>query len=381
MQFVLGLVLGAVLGVIVERLLGYPLDRLILDPLTRRRSQQQARKMNESYSVQGELLVIGESAIFVNQFFPVGIASESISGHVSRVPTTLDERLRESTGMHGRVSVSRVEAAIVEWKERLESEPHAWNGDSLALERCAVGRVPTTEEPVISMWFRESDYATARAVEQFWMGVAQSERRSLSGEALRDVDPFLCNAFGLNCTVETADGLVLVAKRGRNARGWSGYWHTSFNEGLSVADTRPGGIVDIVAAFGRGLDEELGLDPRAVPNFRERLSIHSLILDVDTYQWGLLAHLDLAGTEFTSSVVRGMRNLGAAPDDWEASDIRFIEFAGGTHEVLHEIDQAQGWVPHGLLNVALSAIVRHPSQARELRSALLRAHERGTTKD
>lgn len=372
MNFLLGLLAGAILGVVAERIFGYPLDRYILEPLARKRELRRMDLLNVQNAVDGELVVVGRSAIFVHQFFPVGIGADAISAQMERGSSSIEDRFSSSLAPGMEVDLGEVRDAREDWGRRLEEEPHAWNGTSLALTRCEIGRVPTTEEPVVSMWFRETDYATARAIEQSWMSVPVARRRSIDGQDLRVVDQFLCNGFGLNCTVESADGKVLVTKRGPNARGWSGSWHTSFNEGLSVADRGPGGVIDMVAVFGRGLHEELGIDAAAVPNFDERLVIHSLILDVDTYQWGLMAHLDLQGTRYTSDAIRGLRNLGAAADDWEASSVRFIEFALGTHAVLGEIADADAWVPHGLLNLALSSIVRHPSQARHIRDALLR---------
>ena len=73
----------------------------------------------------------------------------------------------------------------------------------------------------------------------------------------------------------------------------------------------------------------------------------------------------------TSKFLQGLRNVGAAADDWEASEIRFIDFGKNLNGILSEIEKSNTWVPHGLLNVALSTIVRHPSYANPVYSRLM----------
>lgn len=371
MDFAIGLLLGAVLGVIAERLLGPPIDRFIKNPLHDRLGRRNLNSMNRKYGVQGELLIVGDSAIFVHQFFPGGLENKHLSAQMIRGDRPPLARLSESFLPHDSLSIEVYEETKQRWIEELERDPRAWNGISLALDRCEVGRSPTRELPTLSLWFRETDYATARVAEQLWWSEPLNLRRNIDGEKLRVVDPFLSNGFGLNCTIETADGKLLVARRGNNARGWNGRWHTSFNEGVSVADRLPGHEVDLIGAFGRGMKEEIGLDPSEVPNFQDLLNIHALILDVDNYQWGLLAHLDLRGTVYTSKFLQGLRNVGAAADDWEASEVRFIDFGKNLEGILFEIEKSNTWVPHGLLNVALSTIVRHPSYANPVYSGLM----------
>lgn len=371
MEFAFGLLLGAILGVIAERLLGPPIDKFVKNPLHAKVSRRNLHAINKKYGVQGELLVVGDSAIFVHQFFPGGLEIDNLSAQMVRGARPLSSRLSESFYADDSFEIEGFNLVKQKWETKLDSDPQAWNGISLALDRCEVGRSPNSELPTLSLWFRETDYAAARAVEEFWLSEPVAIRRQVDGEQLRIVDPFLSNGFGLNCTIETADGKLLITRRGKNARGWNGRWHTSFNEGVSVADRLPGHEVDIVAAFGRGMKEEIGLDPRDVSNFQELLQIHALILDVDNYQWGLLAHLDLRGTVFTSQFLRGLRNVGAAADDWEASEVRFIDFDRDAGGVLDEIDHSDAWVPHGLVNLALSAIVRHPSNASPVHKALM----------
>lgn len=318
-----------------------------------------------------KLLVLGKNALFIHQFSILGINHRNISAQISDPASNLAERIERSSICGESVTAEKVEAARKQWADKLAADPVKWNGETLALEKCELGQGGDGEDPTLQLWFRQTDYALARVAEDMWLELPLSERRSLTGSHLPDVDPFFSNGFGLNCTVETADGYVLVSRRGPAAHGWNGYWHTSFNEAVAPDDRDDGHFVDIIGGFRRGLKEELGLDLEQVPGFSERLTIHTLMLAVDTYQWGLLAHLDLSNTEFTADYMSGLRKIGAAPDAWEASEIRFIKFAAGPEEAIAEIERAEEWIPHGLLNLALSAIVKHPSKSQLIQKKLL----------
>lgn len=309
------------------------------------------------------------SGLFVHQFFPNGISLENLHWQMSQEPSDVASRIRESVA-RGIIEPKEAENSRLKWAAMLDSDPSAWNGISLALEKIALSRTPMREDPVLNLWFRETDYASARAAGDFWREKAPEEGWGLDGETLRRVDPFFSNSFGLNCTVETADGKLLITRRSSGARDWTGLWHTSFNEGLSLEDLDPVAGLDPVKAFQRGLKEEIGIDPQHVPEFERRLTIHTLMLEVSLYQWGLLAHLDLNGTEFTSESILALRDQGAAADSWEASEVRFVEFDETPTSIVDEISNSAEWIPHGLLNVAQSTIVRFPESAREIREAL-----------
>lgn len=189
-EFILGLLLGAVVGVVAERILGYPFDSLILKPIASRRAQSKLRKMAGEYAISGELVVVGGVGIFVNQFFPGGIEAAHLYGHVRADGQPLQERMGESALVRPDLSPTLLDALYAKWVKNLDEDPHAWNRVSLALQRCEVGRVPTTEEPVLNLWFVEADYAEARVAEELWWERSVEERRAMDGELLRSVDPF-----------------------------------------------------------------------------------------------------------------------------------------------------------------------------------------------
>lgn len=371
MSFVWGLVLGALVGVLIERLVGHPFDHLILKPTLALLRRSRIRRLNSRLKVSGEVSIIRDSALFVHQFVSNGLDSKNLIAQMASEPVTLKERHEQSSMSQHFPLVSDLSSRIDSWAMKLEADPHFWNGTSLALYRCDVSRTPRAEEPVLVMQFREENYATFCAIDEIWQSIGTETRRSFDGDRLRQVDPLLSNCFGINCTVETADGQVLLTTRSTLARSWASHSHISFNEGLSSLDRRPGGVVDVLGAFERGFQEEIGVSIRELPDFFNRLVIHSLVLDVDRYQWALLAHLNLENTSLTSSKLSAMRSLGAATDDWEASDVRFISFSDSPTAVLSELKSSRPWVAHGLLNLALSAIHRHPASADEIRDAVV----------
>jgi len=371
MSFIFGLIVGGLFGVVLERLVGHPIDYFIIQPLLGVKRRRRFQRAAESVNLQNELCVVAGTALFVHHFVPAGFAWDKLHTSMDNKSLTLNERLEKSKFSSVLPDADQLERSIDSHAARLDADEHYWNGISLALSECQFSREPGFEQAELSLKFREENYATACAIEEAWESLTLEQRRSIDGNSLRRVDPLLCNGFGLNCTIETADGFVLLTHRSDYTRGWKRHRHISFNEGLSVRDLLPGGVVDLERGFARGLHEELGIQASQIPDFRRRLVVHTFVLDVDRYQWGLLAHLNLEETDITSAAIRMARNLGAATDDWEASDISFIPFKDSATEVISELINPNSWVSHGLLNLALSAIHRHPTKARQIRSALL----------
>jgi hypothetical protein len=373
MQFLYGLLIGGLCGVLLERAIGHPIDHFVIRPISTAWRHRRNRKTGSTLGVDDELIVVAGSALFVHQFVPRGFAHRLITAQVDSAHSGIEQRLRASS-MAGLMPQPEVlEERVKAWFDLLEADPHYWNGSSLALTRCDVTRVGDSEDSALNLVFRDGDYATLCAIDEQWKSIDINARRAMDGDSLRKVDPLLSNSFGLNCTIETDDGAVLLTRRSELARDGANRAHISFNEGLSALDRRPGGGVDILGAFARGMHEELGISASQIPDFTDRLTVHTLMLDVDLYQWGLLAHLDLDGTRITSDTIRISRNLGAAPDDWEAAEIWTLPFSNSADSVLAELKHPRPWIAHGLLNLALSTAHRHPARAGDIRLALARA--------
>ena len=176
------------------------------------------------------------------------------------------------------------------------------------------------------------------------------------GEAL----PGLSHSLGMNATVVTADGRVLLTQRSGVTNSGRVATHISVNEGVTVHDLTSG-RVDPVKALKRGIWEELGIPENDVPD--ECVTVHSLILDTERYQWGLLAHVDLRharASTWTAGRVFQARATGQAVDKWESGVLRAPDFTADV--VLEELSDPTGWIAHGWANLLLSGMLAFTSR-------------------
>lgn len=369
MEFVAGVLAGGVAGVVIERLLGRPFDRFVVSPIAERYRHRRLAELSNTYQLNGEQILIGDHNLFVRQFAPGGFRRGDLLGTYDG-EHSLKDRYEQSSIASDLVSYDVLESEIAAEADRLDQDPHQWNGQKVALRSVAVSRTVDVEEVTLQMQFVSADHATMSAIGRVWLEAHRGHpNRILTGDQLRSVDPLLSNSFGMNATVETADGFLVVTRRGAMTSGWHGRWHTSVNEGVGPMDILPGGRVDLVESLLRGLREELGVEAIDTPDLRSRVNVHTLVLEVDLYEWALLAHIDLRNTDWTASEIRAARGLGSAHDDWEASELRFVPF--GVASALAECRQQEAWIPHGLLNVVSSTALRYPADAAALRQTLL----------
>ena len=258
---------------------------------------------------------------------------------------------------------------VDEERRAVETRPGAWNARRYALRRATITRVGDEEKPAVHLTFGESDYATHGVVSREWAGLYRSETGpELNEQALRTVMAGLSHSFGVNLTIETADdSLILTRRSGLTSRA-HGLRHISVNEGMSLEDQDTSGYPDPYATAIRGVMEELGVDLVA---HRDKVVFHALILDVTRYEWALLGHVDLRGTDFSDGVFRMRRGVGMSSDDWESDELMLgpwnIESAMGL------LESDEDWVGHGYLNLLLSAIHRFPRRREQLMAQAQRA--------
>ena len=254
-------------------------------------------------------------------------------------------------------------------RRAIETQPGAWNARRFALRRATVTRVGDEEKPAIHLTFGESDYATHRVVSRAWAALYRGEDGpELDEPALRSVMGGLSHSFGVNLTIETADdSLILTRRSGLTSRA-HGLRHISVNEGMSLEDKDIHGYPDPYATAVRGIREELGVDLAA---HRDKVVFHSLILDVTRYEWALLGHVDLRGTEFTDGAFRMQRGMGLSSDDWESDELSLGPWTAAS--ALELLDSDDEWVGHGYLNLLLSAVHRFPRSRDQLVSQARRA--------
>lgn len=309
-----------------------------------------------------EMYAVGAArhGIYIRQFAADGLAPENLVSYaVPQEGTPGQQPVPEPLlPLTTRELNRRIEAM----RAKLERTPGAWNAETVALRQVEVSRTGSYELPVLKLGYARSDYATFRTVADAWAEHSGSARPT-PGD-LQDVLPGLSNSFGINLTVVTADGELLLTTRSVKTATAADLRHISVNEGMSVADEDPEtGIPDPYRTALRGIEEELGADLGA--DGRRYITFHSLVCDVARYEWALLGHVDLTGTEWTSAAFRHARMLGVAPDYWETSNIEFIPF--NAEAVQEALQDDSNWVGHGYVNLLLSALHRMPGH----RSTLL----------
>lgn len=224
-----------------------------------------------------------------------------------------------------------------------------------------MSREGSDELPVLTLRFAETDHASFLAIAAEWESLmaAGLEGGPLRGEELLDILPGLSNSFGINLTVETADGQLLLTRRSAKTASGQNLRHISVNEGMALVDVDPlTGRPDPYRTALRGIAEELGVDLEAQPEMRDRITFHSLVCDVTRNEWALLGHVDLRETVWTSASFLHARQLGMAPDAWESNAIEFIPMTKTAIETALEDDKE--WVGHGYINLALSSVHRFP---------------------
>ena len=215
------------------------------------------------------------------------------------------------------------EVAAEQDARRRRGDPAFWNGPRYAIEGLTIGRSTLSEQPEICMRVLESDYYTFLATQQL-------DRPLSSGGTLRSRyldarDPvaapaFLCNSFGANALLITADEQVVFARRGAGVGSRPGLWGPSANEALSRhldADGRS--APELYRLMRRGICEELAIEPDEY-----LLEMLALLIDTDAQQWAGAFVGSLRGVTADEVVARRSRG---APDKWENQELRLVPFA------------------------------------------------------
>lgn len=341
-DFLIPLGIGAIVTMAIEAVTGRALGVVV-----RQRFERRAKRRLKALGHQARLIRRGDECLYTIEFVPDGWRPQDLQV-VWNGTRDLEADLRTADPRHLPRPVDVILERIAAERERLEAaEDGWWNGGSLAVTAISTRRSVAEEYPVLRLTLRPTDFATAQVCTDLW------EERFAEGafELPADLDlpiPGMVNAVGLNATVITDDGqLVLVRRSSRATSGRTGL-HISVNEGMRDQDRDGRRSLDPHLGLVRGVWEELGIEIEA-----SSVRIHTAMFDVRRYQFGLLGHIDLTGTGITAADVVLARRHGLAQDKFENGELVLVPWElGHVAAVLQE----PSWVAHGWLNLLHSAV-------------------------
>jgi hypothetical protein len=361
---------GALTTMVLEAVTGRATG-LVLRRWVKARSRRRLRKMSSHDDL---IWVTRTDAVYLHQFVPDGWDPDKIRIHFDEdAPRLSDELARADPALLPKPP-DQLLAAVAAKAQELDEHPSFWNGETLGILsiRNAL-RTRDSELPILTVRTYPSAHAATTVMSETWErefdpALWRERERNFSQlqlQQMRDGLPGMLHAIGLNATLVTSDGFLVLTKRNPRMSSGRNGWHISVNEGMTKYD-RHRNVLDPRVGIVRGVDEELGLDISV-----DNVVIHSAIHDVTRYQFGLLGHIDLAGTDITADRIMAARKLGLGKDKVENTHLEVIDF--NPREV-KKVLRDENWLAHGWVNLVLSAIHAMRSDQAEFTTLL---HSRG----
>lgn len=347
---------GVMATLILEDLFS-PTWRKIRMRIARRRIEQRFRGLDDV----GDVFWVGGEGIYLHQFVPGGWQPGNIQ-FVQRDAESFEESIARADPELLPETPEELARRVSEERDRLEDPSFdEWDGDHIAVERIITrGRTSASEKPVIRIEARSTKFSVTNVCTHAWEDFYRDRSRlfPMDHPQFREGVPGMLNAVGLNATVVTSDGFLVLTRRNARMSSGRGGRHISVNEGMQPSDVL-GGSLDPAVGLVRGIDEELGISDVESSLVR----FHSAIFDLDRYQFGLLGHVDLSGTDTSWQRVTERRLTGIAKDKVEA---RRLERIPWNPDAVIGALMDPDWVAHGWVNLLLSAISSFPTRADDL---------------
>lgn len=340
---------GGLAGMVVERSTGW-MGRTIGNA----RSQSTQRKRLKRTGRSGEFLTLDDDLLYVLQHVPKGWNSNHIEFVMLNGMTDAVTNLDGADEVKLPKPRSEIGRLIDEERRRLADRPDGeWNGPSLAISRISVvDRTPGLELPVLRCTVYESDHASARVCSSIWQGHFDASAKDELMDTSFELLPGMVQAIGLNATLVTSDNqLILVRRSDRISSGRSG-WHISVNEGMLPTDEFEGRLSPAVG-LARGVHEELGLTISP-----SQIKLHTAMMDVTRYQFGLLGHIDLSNERGRAAADFVQARRAGRPSD-RLENVQLEAIPWSIEAVCSKL-QEPDWIAHGWLNLAMSALAEWP---------------------
>lgn len=315
--FVLGALAGAIIQRYADRVLGWLESQVFIRRTRSRSAALMAKESGKNFSFCGI-----RSSIFVAAFDPRGIDEKNIVA-------TLQS---ESEWSHGDTEVDDAYkelwiASKQHWQDMLESRK-IFNGTKFGLKHYHQFRDGMNEASGLNLSFAQTDYLTQRTRTGVYQKLPANVRKSVLERQANDVHPFFSNSFGVSLAVITLDGDMVFAERSHQTAVNAGKIACGVVEGMDERDVdRADGKPNPYVTAHRGLAEELGVNLN--PGENRAISLHSLVLDTDYYEWSMLGVADfrkVRNEKVTSGYVRELWASAKGRDKYELGTLVLVRF-------------------------------------------------------
>ena len=333
--------LGVIITIVIEAITGNTWGLFL------RQRFQPEKSLKKDFETHDDLLRFGDEALYIVEFVPDGWETNNIT--LKQGPEfRIEDTLASGNQVNLPDSIHSIVGAIEVERTRLETSAGGWwNGKTLAVDEIQIGRIGVHETPTLTITTSPSDHASSVVCSNIWQKRYDSGQINLPSN-LVGINPGMIHDIGLNATLVTDDGKLILVKRSPHTDSGRSGWHISVGEGMQINDKNDTGAPDPYVGLVRGVREELGIQIDV-----SNIKFHTAMFDMRRYQFGLLVHIDLSGTGITAAEVVAARKLGLSKDRFENTEIEIIPWT--FDDVVIKLKE-QDWIAHGWINLLYSAI-------------------------
>lgn len=213
--------------------------------------------------------------------------------------------------------------------ERQKGVARYFNGPMVSFVDYSSSRTIAEEAAILYLRFQLTDYysflATSMSLHETIPSRSADPSVTVYEKYLRGTDfkrpiPYIATSFGVNISLVTKDGFLLIAKRG--SQGIASYrdmYAVPICESVNPASDRlSDDEVSIIKTAQRGAKEEIGIDVD-----ENEIQFFSLQVDVNWYLYGLSGFIETKN--YTRQDIISLRATGVK-DKWETDIFHFVRF-------------------------------------------------------